>query len=68
MTTAGSPALNRRLRTLAEVMAERRDPREPDHSRPGIFAYHNCWKCSDGQKPCVNENPGACEYPRARND
>lgn len=45
-----------------------RDPRDPDYSRPGIFAEHNCWKCKNGTKPCVGGNPHACEYPRARND
>lgn len=44
------------------------DPRDPDYSRPGIFATHNCWKCKDGQKPCVTGNPRGCEYPHARND
>lgn len=44
------------------------DPRDPDHSRDGIFVYHNCWKCSDGAKPCVRSNPRLCEYPVARND
>lgn len=44
------------------------DPRDPDYSRPGIFATHNCWKCSDGAKPCVQGGPHRCEYPHARND
>lgn len=46
----------------------RPDPREPDHSRQGIFVYHNCWKCRDGAAPCTNGNPNLCDYPRARND
>lgn len=44
------------------------DPRDPDHSRPGIFAAHNCWKCNSGAKPCVNGSPRRCDYPHARND
>ena len=44
------------------------DPRDPDYSRPGIFATHNCWKCRDGQQPCVCGDPRRCEYPHARND
>ncbi len=44
------------------------DPRDPDHSRAGMFVYHNCWKCQSGEKPCVNGNPGRCEFPHARND
>ena len=48
--------------------APRPDPRDPDHSRSGIFVYHNCWKCNDGQKPCANGNASRCEYPHARDD
>ena len=44
------------------------DPRDPDHSRSGIFVYHNCWKCRSGEKACVRGNPNLCEYPVARND
>lgn len=47
------------------------DPRDPDWSRPGIFATHNCWKCRDGSAPhrCPTpERPGNCGYPHARND
>lgn len=44
------------------------DPRDPDHSREGIFIYHNCWKCQSGAKPCVRSNPNLCENPVARND
>lgn len=44
------------------------DPRDPDPSRPGIFRYHNCWKCKDGTLPCAQGNPNQCEYPHARND
>lgn len=44
------------------------DPRDPDHTRPGIFATHNCWRCKDGDDPCVQGNPRTCEFPRARND
>lgn len=44
------------------------DPREPDYSRPGIFATHNCWKCQHGRLTCVTLDPRGCEYPRARNE
>ena len=44
------------------------DPRDPDYSRPGIFATHNCWKCRDGQQPCVCGDPRRCEYPHARDN
>lgn len=44
------------------------DPRDPDYSKTGIFVYHNCWKCKDGTKKCVNGAPNLCDYPHARND
>jgi hypothetical protein len=44
------------------------DPRDPDPTKEGIFVHHNCWKCHDGELPCVKGNPRACEYPHARND
>ncbi len=60
------------------------DPREPDHSRQGIFRDHNCWRCGcavvrvcacrycwrchDGAKACAQGGPHRCEYPHARND
>jgi hypothetical protein len=43
-------------------------PMDPDPSRPGIFRDHNCYRCRDGAKPCVNGNPRQCEFPHARND
>jgi hypothetical protein len=49
------------------VSAPTLDPRDPDYGREGIFVYHNCWKCSDGAKPCVRGRPSNCEYPHARN-
>lgn len=33
-----------------------------------IFRDHNCWRCDDGAKPCVQGHPRQCEYPHARND
>lgn len=53
---------------LNQHIKEKPDPRDPDHSRTGIFVYHNCWKCKSGEKPCVSGNPGICGYPHARND
>lgn len=47
------------------------DPRDPDHSLPGIFATHNCWKCKDGtdlSRCPTPDRPGNCGYPHARND
>ncbi len=44
------------------------DGREPDHTRHGIFVHHNCWRCHDGERPCVQGHPNQCEYPHARND
>lgn len=48
--------------------AERPDPRDPDHSRKGIFVYHNCAYCRDGELPCKQGHPNRCDNPRARND
>lgn len=37
--------------------------------RDGIFRYHNCYRCSDGLKPCVHrDGPNQCEFPHAKND
>lgn len=33
-----------------------------------IFAYHRCWKCDDGARPCVNGSPNRCDFPRARDE
>ncbi len=54
--------------TLAAVSQDKPDPRDPDHSRSGIFVHHNCYRCGSGEMPCVNGNPNQCEYPHARND
>jgi hypothetical protein len=34
----------------------------------GIFRDHRCWKCNDGEKPCVEVDAYRCQYPHARND
>lgn len=47
------------------------DPRDPDYSRPGIFAHHNCWRCKDGtdlSRCTTPDRPGNCGYPQARDD
>lgn len=44
------------------------DGREPDHTRTGLFVYHDCWRCGDGKRPCAQGAPTRCDYPRARND
>src|SRR5258708_39287501 len=44
------------------------DPRNPDHSRKGIFVYHNCFRCKNGKNPCVKGSPSTCDWPHTRND
>lgn len=63
-----SPSLARLSYLMATQAADKPDPRDPDYSRPGIFATHNCWKCQSGKMPCKSGNPHDCEYPHARND
>ena len=46
----------------------KRDPREPDPTKTGIFRDHNCYRCKDGERPCVQGSPNRCEFPHARND
>lgn len=41
---------------------------EPDYSRSGIFVHHNCSRCGDGARPCVQGGPHLCEFPHARNE
>jgi hypothetical protein len=56
---------------MAETQKPTIDPRDPDYSRPGIFADHNCWKCKDGRdlSRCPTpDHPGNCGFPHARND
>lgn len=49
------------------------EPRDPDYSREGrqgrgtFFCNHNCYRCKDGELPCVTKS-GICQYPHARND
>ena len=42
--------------------------RQMAEGKSGIFRDHSCWKCNDGEKPCVNGTVNRCDYPRARND
>jgi hypothetical protein len=58
----------RRLSALSDSQDQSQDPREPDHSREGIFVYHNCSRCKDGTLPCVQGAVWNCEYPHARDD
>ncbi len=44
------------------------DPREADHSRTGMFAYHNCTRCDHGRLPCRQGQHNTCSNPIARND
>ncbi len=53
---------------IAKATEGRTDPREPDYSRPGLFATHNCSRCDNGRKPCAQGAPNRCDNPRARND
>lgn len=41
---------------------------ESHPEKTGMFILHNCWRCKDGEKPCIIGNPRQCEYPHARND
>jgi hypothetical protein len=52
----------------SDVEREMEKAMEPDHSRTGMFVYHNCWRCNDGKNPCFMGNPNGCTYPQARND
>lgn len=54
----------------AALTAYRQESGEAQKPEPaGIFRDHSCWKCSDGQRPCVARGgPNNCEYPHARND
>lgn len=54
--------------TARDRLAETPDPRDPDHSRKGIFVYHNCYRCDHGAKPCVQGGAHKCDNPHARND
>lgn len=42
--------------------------RLPTAPADGMFRDHRCWRCQDGDKPCVAGNPRRCEFPHARND
>ena len=44
------------------------DPRDPDHSRSGMFVHHNCSRCDDGRLPCRRGQHNTCGNPVARND
>jgi hypothetical protein len=48
-------------RLQEEAMGPRKNPLRPE------FRDHNCWKCRDGELPCVTRS-GPCEYLHARND
>ena len=59
------------FQSTSKRIASKPDPRDPDHSRTGIFVLHNCWKCRDGRdlSRCPTpDRPGNCGYPHARND
>ena len=54
--------------TEEEVTLARRDPREPDYTREGVFIYHNCYRCKNGTLPCRSGSPNRCDNLTARND
>lgn len=54
--------------TVRKLRLDPIDPRDPDHTRKGIFVYHNCYRCKHGLNPCVQGNPSKCDNPHARND
>lgn len=64
----GDAPLRERVAFILNALNSSHDPRDPNPSKEGFFRYHNCWKCREGEKPCVNGTPGRCDYPRARND
>lgn len=51
-----------RRRAVEDGMEPRNNPQHP------MFRDHNCWKCREGERPCVAGNPNQCEFPHARND
>jgi hypothetical protein len=52
---------------LSETAQAWRDSKEPT-MLTGMFVLHRCWKCNDGERACVTDNPRQCKYPHARND
>lgn len=60
-------AAKRRERLVYDA-SRRTIVRDADPTKTGMFVLHRCWKCNDGEKPCVVGEPHQCEYPRARND
>ena len=52
----------------SDVRREMEKAMGPDHSRAGMFVYHNCSRCKNGEKPCVQGGRNRCEFPQARND
>jgi len=61
---------------MTSIEAEKRNARHHITStqerkvsvRHGMFRDHSCWKCREGERPCVVGDPRQCEYPHARND
>ena len=57
-----------RAATTAISLARQHNAMEPDMTRSGIFQNHNCNRCSDGAKPCVQGGAHKCDNPHARDD
>lgn len=55
-------AIEDAMREREAALGPRKNPLHP------MFRDHNCYRCKDGEKPCVHGNPHGCEYPHARND
>ena len=64
----GQAAACLREATKALQQAQMDNAMGPDMTRAGIFQNHNCNRCSDGAKPCVQGGPHKCDNPHARND
>lgn len=56
--------------TIAAKICDPRDPRSEEEmvGRNPIFRYHNCYRCQDGARACVQGCSTGCEFPHARND
>lgn len=53
---------------LKAMQEEAMGPRPDAECKAAIFRHHNCWRCDNGAKPCVEHDYNRCSYPQARND
>jgi len=61
-------AIARAGAVAAGMKTEQPDPRDPRPGVEGFWAYHNCSRCRDGEKPCVKGGHHQCDWPHARDD